>query len=82
MNQKARTRDELFLLKIYETAPRSLDVDSHCIGRALRHSHRTIENIVRHLAQANFVKKGERNRLQLTPQGVRLVEQLLKEAPS
>jgi hypothetical protein len=83
MNRKATTKDELFLLKLYEMAS-SLgspeeEVDRFAIGRAIGQNDKGVGAIVRHLAQANFVKKGEGDSIYLTAHGIRLVMQIAKE---
>jgi hypothetical protein len=83
MNQKATTKDELFLLKLYELASQSgdtqLEVDRFAIGRAIGQNDRGANVIARDLAQANFIKKGEGTAVYLTDHGLRLVQFLLSE---
>jgi hypothetical protein len=83
MNRKATTKDELFLLKLYEMAIRlggpEEEVDCFAVGRAIGQNDKGIGTIVRHLAQANFVKKGTDGTIHLTPHGLKLVEQIAKE---
>jgi hypothetical protein len=83
MNKKSTTKDELFLLKLYEMAlalgsPEE-DVDRYAIGRAIGQNDHGIDTIIKHLAQANFIKKNGESALHLTPHGIKLVEQLRKE---
>jgi hypothetical protein len=83
MNRKSTTKDELFLLKLYEMAislgsPEE-EVDLFAIGRAIGQNDKGAAVIVRHLAQANFVKKGEGDSVYLTPHGLQLVMQIAKE---
>ncbi len=77
-----RTRDELFLLKLDElllqTEDPSPEVDRYLVGKELGQNEHAVDNIVRHLAQANFIKKGEGNAIYLTENGQNLVE-VLKE---
>lgn len=83
MNRKATTKDELFLLKLYEMASQQgnpeEEVDRYAIGRAIGQNDKGVDTIVKHLAQANFVKKGNGSALYLTAHGMRLVEQIAKE---
>lgn len=83
MNRKATTKDELFLLKLYEMASAlgspEEEVDRFAIGRAIGQNDKGVNAIVRHLAQANFVKKGDGDALYLTPHGLKLVLQIAKE---
>lgn len=81
-----KTKDELFLLKLYELAVALGDpfheVDRYFVGRAVGQNDKGIEPIVRLLAQANFIKNGEvENGVYLTPHGLRLVMELQKELP-
>jgi len=82
MNKKATTKDELLLLKLYELAFQQGDpcseVDRYVLGRAIGQNDRGVDTIVKHLAQANFVKKGEGSAIYLTKNGLALVELLLK----
>jgi Mn-dependent DtxR family transcriptional regulator len=77
-----RTKDEQFLLKLHELALLQGDpfhsVDKYAVGLAIGQNSRGVDNIVRHLAQANFVKKEEENEVYLTQNGLNLV-QLLNE---
>lgn len=75
-----KTRDELFLLKLHEVALKFGDfeqeVDKYMVGKQIGQNEKGVDNIVRHLAQANFVKKGDDNSVYLTENGLKLVEQL------
>jgi len=83
MSQKATTKDEIILLKLYEMAIALGDpyheVDRYAIGKAVGQNDRGIDTITRDLAQANFIKKGEENAIYLTPHGMNLVQFLLKQ---
>ncbi|MGD0664748.1 MAG: hypothetical protein ABSA17_03330 [Rhabdochlamydiaceae bacterium] len=83
MNKKSTTKDELFLLKLYELASKlgspEEEVDRFVIGRAIGQNDKGVNTIVKHLAQANFVKKGSGDALYLTAHGIRLVMQIAKE---
>jgi hypothetical protein len=80
MNKKATTKDELFLLKLYTLAAASGDVESeidrYLIGRAIGQNNKGIDTIVKHLAQANFVKKGDGDAVYLTAHGLKLAQTL------
>lgn len=80
---KKTTKDELFLLKLHEFALNSgsfeEEVDRYSIGRAIGQNDHGVDTIVRHLAQANFIKKGEEDAVYLTQNGLNLIE-LLKES--
>lgn len=81
--KKATTKDELFLLKLYELAVKKGDpeqeIDRNIIAKAIGMQSHGIDMIIKHLAQANFIKKCSDNCIYLTPHGVRLVEHLKTE---
>jgi len=81
--KKATTKDELFLLKLYELAVKKGDpeeeIDRYVIGKAIGMQSHGIDTIIKHLAQANFIKKCSDNCIYLTPHGIRLVEHLKTE---
>ena len=82
MNKKATTKDELFLVKLHEIASARGDftepVDRYEIGRAIGQNDKGIDTIVKHLAQANFVKKAGDVAVYLTSNGLQLIEDHLK----
>jgi hypothetical protein len=81
MSKKATTKDELFLVKLYQMALQKGDaheeIDRYAIGRAIGQNDKGIDTIARLLAQANFIKKGEGTAVYLTPHGLNLVQQLM-----
>lgn len=82
MSKKGTTKDELFLIKLYEFASKlgspQEAIDRYEIGRAIGQNDRGTYVISRDLAQANFVKKAEDEAVYLTDNGIRLVESLLE----
>jgi hypothetical protein len=81
--KKSTTKDELFLLKLYELAvakggPEE-EIDRYVIGKAIGQNDHGIDTIIKHLAQANFIKKCSDNSIYLTPHGLKLVEHLRSE---
>ncbi|MBS0625720.1 MAG: hypothetical protein JSS32_06690 [Verrucomicrobia bacterium] len=76
------TPDEKFLLKLYETAKKSGDLeqenDSILVAKEVGLKETAVKNIVKHLAQANFVKKGDGTMVHLTSHGCRFVEEYLQ----
>lgn len=80
MNKKGMTKDETFLLKLYELAVEQGGaeeaIDRYVIGQAIGQNDKGIDTIIRHLAQANFIKKSGGNHIYLTPHGLKLVESL------
>jgi hypothetical protein len=83
MNKRATTKDELFLLKLYELSllagHSKAPIDRFVVGRAIGQNDRGANIIARDLAQANFVKKAEGDAVYLTDHGLRLVQHLLEE---
>ena len=83
MSQKATTKDELLLLKLYEMALAKGDpyheIDRYILGRAIGQNDHGVDMIIKHLAQANFVKKGEGDAIYLTKNGIELVTLLIKQ---
>lgn len=82
MSKKGTTKDELFLVKLYEFASKLGNpqeaIDRYEIGRAIGQNDRGTYVISRDLAQANFVKKAEGEAVYLTDNGIRLVQSLLE----
>lgn len=79
MNQKSLTPDEKFLKKLYEMAEAKGDlfqeIDSLIVAKAVSLKDTALKNIIKHLAQANFLEKGEATFVRLTENGRRFVEQ-------
>jgi len=79
--QKSITKDEMFLIKLYQAANALGDVyaevDRFVIGKSIGQNDHCIHNIVRHLAQANFIKKSDGDAVYLTDQGLRLINELI-----
>jgi hypothetical protein len=84
MGQKSITKDELYLLKLFYLAEKmgdvSAEVDRYTVGKAIGQNDKSVDNIVRMLAQTNFIKKGEGNAVFLTPQGQRYVTTLQEQS--
>lgn len=78
------TRDELFLVTLNKLSEKSGDlfsqIDRYVVGQTIGQNDRSVDNIVRMLAQANFIKKGNQNSIYLTQQGVDLARNLLIES--
>jgi Mn-dependent DtxR family transcriptional regulator len=79
------TKDELFLIFLYRIVKKKGDlfasIDRYVMGRAIGQNDRGVDNIVRHLAQANFIQKEEGSAVRLTAHGLQLAERLSAEAP-
>lgn len=77
MNHKGRTLDEKFLIKIYQVAFErgnpSQPIDFPSIARSLGIKDTAMNTIIKHLAQANFLKKINDTTLRLTELGCRFV---------
>ena len=54
------------------------ELDRYIVGQAIGQNNRSVDNMVRMLAQTNFIKKGEDNNVYLTKNGEALVFDLLK----
>lgn len=78
-----RTKEELFMLRLYEMANLSGDVtklhDRYAIGAGIGLSYRVVNAICNTLLQANFIKKEGEAGIYLTPRGITLVQTLLSE---
>lgn len=75
------TKDEKYLITLYETASALgdpfADCDLYAIGNRLNLHERAVNNIVKLLAQTNFIKKRGGNLIALTPHGQNLVKTLI-----
>jgi hypothetical protein len=73
MNQKSQTPDERLLLKLYQIAMANGDpfseIDLRGVAPILGQKEVAIKNIVKLLAQANFVKKIDDTTVHLTERG-------------
>lgn len=79
----ARTKEERYILKLYEMALEETDptspFDRYAIGAALGLAYRGVDTICNTLLQANFIKKEDANAIYLTARGVELAQRLLTE---
>lgn len=77
------TKDELFIICLYENAKKSEDMESifnrYEIGQQVHLQERGVNAICKLLVQANFVKKDGLDGIYLTKNGVALAERLLDE---
>lgn len=71
------TPDERFLIKLYQTAMATGDphaeIDYRGVAKAIGQKETAIKNIIKHLAQANFLKKVDDNTVHLTERGCNFV---------
>lgn len=81
MSHKARTKDEQFMLKLYEESQKFTDsedsLDRYAIGEKVGLSKKAVDTICVLLAQANFIKKRGSVEIALTPHGLKLVMAIL-----
>ncbi len=81
MSQKRVTKDELFLVKLYgeglKLGDPFMEIDRYQIGKLIGQNDKGIDNMVRMLAQANFIKKGDGNLIYITKHGEALIQDLL-----
>ena len=71
------TPDEKFMIKLYEVAKRGGDpcrpINYASVAKSIGLKETALKNIVKHLAQANFVKKIDDTTLLLTERGCAFV---------
>ena len=81
MNMVSFTKDEKYMLKVYNYLEEKEDFDLVLnrfeIGESIGFSKKTVNTIVTLLMQANFLKKQGKEEFNLTDQGIRLVKSLL-----
>lgn len=77
---KAVTKEERFLLKLFEIASALGDptneVDRYEVGEKVSQKQRGVDSIVRILAQSNFVKLGSGSSVYLSDNGLSLIKML------
>lgn len=77
----ARTKDERFLLQLYQMtldAPEGEDTFvMEEVGKAAGLSPKAVKTIAVLLAQANFILKSREGEISITPHGKKLAEELL-----
>ena len=73
MSQKGRTPDEKFLMQLYKIAhangDSSVAIDYRDIAFSLSLKETAVKNIIKHLAQANFIKKVDETSIIITQRG-------------
>jgi hypothetical protein len=84
MSQKSQTPDERLLLKLYQIAMANGDpfteIDLRGVAPQLGQKEVAIKNIVKLLAQANFIKKVDDTTVHLTGRGCDFVIDFLNPA--
>ena len=80
---KARTKDERFVLSLYEEASKSGDVhvhlDRYYVGKLAGLQPKAVNTICNLLLQANFIKKGKNDDIFLTKNGEDLALRIMSE---
>ena len=80
MVERARTKDESFMIRLYAEASKQPDIDDpldrYEIGRLVGLHPKAVDTICNLLAQANFIKKRSETEISITPHGIKLVENL------
>ncbi|MCX6990832.1 MAG: hypothetical protein NTX49_07220 [Chlamydiae bacterium] len=83
MASKSLTKDELYLVKLLGLAERQgnpyAEIDRYEVGQSMGQNDKSVDNIVRMLAQTNFIKKGEHSAVFLTPHGEKFVHTLIEQ---
>lgn len=73
MNQKGKTPDEKFLIQLYKTAHAHGDpymaIDYRGVAASVGLKEKGVKNILKLLAQANFIKKVDDTMILLTERG-------------
>lgn len=84
MVERARTKDEMFMLRLYEEASKQSEMedplDRYRIGQWVGLQQKAVDTICNLLAQANFIKKHGKVEISITPHGIKLVENLLNKS--
>lgn len=80
MVERAKTKDEMFMLRLYEEASKQSDiedsVDRYYIGTLAGLQPKAVDAICNLLSQANFIKKHGKIEISITSHGVKLVENI------
>ena len=80
MKQKRLTKDELFLIHLQEEANKLGDpyhpIGRYQIGQLIGQNDKSVDNMVRMLAQTNFIKKADGNSVYITKQGEELIRNI------
>lgn len=82
MSRFQRTKDEYFLIALYEMAQAAGDLeaafDKYAVGEKGGVSQKAVDAISRQCMRTNFIRKASETAVYLTPNGCRLVEALLE----
>lgn len=80
---RGKTKDELFILRVYELSLQADDPEIHLnrydVGKSIGLAPKGVDTICVLLMQANFLKKAGPVDVYITPQGQALAQLLLSE---
>jgi len=80
---KAKTKDEKFLVALYNAAKETQELDTpfdkYAIGQKIGLHPKGVNTICVLLLQANFIKKSDGDTVYITPHGEKLVLTILEE---
>ncbi len=83
MGKASYTKDEKFLMALYENTKDREDpeepVDGYAIGATIGMATRQVDAICTQLMRANFIKRVDKHFVYLTPHGVKLTESLIDQ---
>jgi hypothetical protein len=75
-----RTKDESFMIRLYEEASKQANIEDplnrYAIGHLIGMQERGVDTICKLLGQANFIKKRGESEISITPHGIKLVKSL------
>ncbi len=79
MSQKKKSKEELFLAKLYTLAKKTGDleaeIDRYFLGEKLGESTRGVNHTVQVLAKNGLLKKSDERLIYLSQSGIRFVEE-------
>ena len=82
MGKHTHTKDESFMIALYEAALKTGDsgtpVDRYAVGEVAGMHPKGVDATCKLLVQANFIKKSSETDIYLTPHGEKLVLSLLE----
>lgn len=81
MSHQSYTRDESFMIALYEEALKIGDAEHprhrYEVGKKANLNPKGVDAICKLLVQANFIIKADEYEVYLTPHGIKLVQKLL-----
>lgn len=82
MAKKTRTKEEIFMLALFDAVKALGDDDGEIdfidLGKSINMNEKSVRGIAKGLLQANFIKKRSETQIILTSQGRRLIQTLLE----